>query len=88
MPNHKSAEKRMRQSESRRQRNIVQKSKIRNTVKAVRDALDAGDTETAAAALPAAVSRLNRAAAKGAIPQKRANRVVSRLNKAVNRGSN
>ncbi len=88
MPNHKSAEKRMRQSENRRLRNQVQKSKIRNTVKAVRDALESGDTAAAGEALPAAISRLYRAAAKGAIPQARANRVVSRLNKAVNRGSN
>lgn len=87
MPNHKSAEKRERQNEGRRLRNQIQKSKIRNTVKAVKDAIEAGDGETAAAALPAAVSRLYRAAAKGAIPQTRANRLVSRLNKAVNRGS-
>jgi small subunit ribosomal protein S20 len=88
MPNHKSAEKRMRQGENRRLRNQIQKSKIRNSVKAVRDALDTGDAAAAGAALPAAVSRLYRAAAKGAIPQARANRLVSRLNKAVNRGSN
>jgi small subunit ribosomal protein S20 len=84
MPNHKSAEKRVRQSVTRRTRTMIQKSKSRNRVKAVRDAIEAGNHEEASALLPAAVSQLYRAASKGAIPKTRANRTVARLSKAVN----
>ncbi len=85
MPNHKSAEKRVRQTEKRRTRNLVQKSKNRNRVKAVRDAITEGNAEEANALLPAAVAQLYRSASKGAIPKKRASRAVSRLSRAVNR---
>ena len=85
MPNHKSAEKRVRQTERRRARNLIQRSKNRNRVKAVRDAIAEGNGKEATALLPAAVAQLYRSVSKGAIPMKRASRAVSRLTKAINR---
>ncbi len=85
MPNHKSAEKRIRQNEKRRVRNQHYKSTIRNRVKAVRDALEAGQAGQAAEALPAALRQIDKVASKGVIPKRRASRLISRLTKAVNK---
>ena len=85
MPNHKSAEKRVRQNVKRRARNLIQKRKNRNRTKDVYDAIEAGNAQEASDLLPAAVKQLHRSAGKGAIPKQRAARHVSRLTKAVNR---
>lgn len=85
MPNHKSAEKRARQTAKRTARNKQWKSKVKNRVRAVREAVEAGDYATATAALPVAISMLDRASSKGVIPSNRAHRSISRLTLAVNK---
>lgn len=84
MANHKSALKRIRQSERRRKRNQHIRSGMRNQVKRLRQAIEAGDADQATAQLTATERSIRRAASKGVIPRQRADRSVSRLAKAVN----
>ena len=85
LAHHKSALKRIRQNDRRRQRNQHVKSTARGRVRKVREAAAAGNPKDAQEALTTAVGKLNRAASKGVIPKKRASRLVSRLTKLVNR---
>ena len=78
MATHRSAEKRVRQSEKRRNRNRHVKGRVKTVVKAVRHALDEGQSDEATQRLRAAESELRRAASKGTIPKKRASRQVAR----------
>jgi small subunit ribosomal protein S20 len=83
--NHKSAQKRARQTLKRTERNRSTRSRVKSAVKSARTALAAGDEGETATALKAAEAILRRAASKGAIPKKRASRSVSRLAKNQNR---
>lgn len=85
MANHKSALKRHRQSLKRRDRNRAVKTRIKNVVKAVRQAVEANDKEQAQAALTVATSVLDKAATKKTIHWRQAARRISRLNLAVNK---
>ena len=85
MANHKSAQKRARQTLKRTERNRSTRSRVKSAVKSARTALAAGDAGETATALKAAEAVLRRAASKGAIPKKRASRSVSRLAKSQNR---
>lgn len=88
MANSKSAEKRMRQNETRRVRNRLVITATRTAVKKVRRALETGDLEAAKALLPAAIRGLQNAANKGVIHANNASRKIGRLVKAVqNAGS-
>jgi small subunit ribosomal protein S20 len=78
MANHKSAEKRHRQSLKRRQRNRVAKGAVRTAVKKARAAIEAKD-ETAAALVREAEKTIAKAAAKGIFHRRNASRQVSRL---------
>jgi small subunit ribosomal protein S20 len=76
MPHHKSAAKRVITNEKARQRNIASRSRMRSSLKAVRDA------KTGAAAKAAyiqAASVLDRTVAKGIIKKETANRHKARL---------
>ncbi len=84
MANHKSAEKRIRQSEKRRIHNKRIRTAMRTVVKAGRVALEGDDAEAAREKVRAAESSLRRAASKGIIPKRRADRAVSRMNKRLN----
>jgi len=83
--NHKSAAKRARQDEKRRERNRGERSRVRSVVKGVREAADAGDAETARQRLHEAERTLRKAASKGVIPKQRASRKVSRLARRLNK---
>lgn len=83
MANHKSAKKRAKQNEVKRQRNMIVKTKMKNAVKAVVNA----DAETAASALQNAQSVIAKSAKKGVIHKKTAARKTSRLAKMINRMS-
>jgi small subunit ribosomal protein S20 len=85
VPNHRSAEKRVRQSLKRRNRNRHVKGRVKSVVKDVRKALESGGSDEARQKLRAAESELRKAASKGTIPKKRASRHVSRLSRAVAR---
>lgn len=84
MANHKSAEKRHRQSIARRSRNIHIRSTMRTYVKQVRTAVADGNREAAQAALERAIPYIDKAAGKGVIHKATASRKISRLTKLVN----
>ncbi len=84
MANHKSALKRIRQTEKRRIRNRHIRSGMRSVIKAFRNAVDSGDTDDAREKFTAAERSLRRAAGKGVIPRAHADRRVSRLAKSLN----
>ena len=84
MANHKSAEKRNRQSKMRNARNIHIRSTMRTYVKKVRLAVAEGDHTSAQALLEKAVPCIDKAAAKGVIHKATASRKISRLMKLVN----
>ncbi|MDW8479886.1 MAG: 30S ribosomal protein S20 [Xanthomonadales bacterium] len=79
MANIKSAKKRARQSEKRRQRNASARSMLRTSIKKVLKALEAGDLEGARAAFAKAEPLLDRYAARGLIHRNKAARHKSRL---------
>jgi small subunit ribosomal protein S20 len=85
LANHKSALKRHRQSLKRRARNRISKTRIKNTVKAVRMAIEENDVTKAQEALNAATSLLDKAARKNVIHARQAQRRVARLQVAVNK---
>ncbi len=84
MANHKSAIKRHKQSLKRRAQNRAMKTRIKNVVKTVREAVASGDKDAASTALLQATSVLDKAAGKKVIHWRNAGRKVSRLNAAVN----
>lgn len=85
MANHKSALKRHRQSLKRRARNRISKTQIKNSVKAVRLAVEENDAPKAQEALKAAASLLDKAARKKIIHDRQAQRRIARLQTAVNK---
>lgn len=87
MANTRSAEKRNRQSEKRRARNVAVRTTVKGAVKKVREAVARGDGEGAKKALLEASSTLARAASKGVLPKNTASRKIGRLAKAVRKGS-
>lgn len=82
MPHHKSAAKRVRTNEKRRQRNLEVKSRVRTALKQVRTA---ASPEEAAKALRGAVSVLDRATKKGVLKSGTSQRHKSRLSKYVHK---
>jgi small subunit ribosomal protein S20 len=85
LAHHKSALKRIKQNEKRRLRNKHAKTTVRSAVKKVRADIATGNSATAQEKLVKAQELLARTAGKGIIPKKRASRLTSRLQKAVNR---
>ena len=83
MANHKSALKRIRQSERRRKRNQHIRSGMRNHVKNFREAVEAGDAAAATERFASAERSIRRAVTRGVIPRRRADRSVGRLAKAL-----
>ena len=79
MANHESAKKRMRQSIRRRDRNRAARSECRTSVKAVREAIEAGDLESAEKLLRTVDQTLQSAATKGVYHQKTVSRHIGRL---------
>lgn len=79
MANHPSAEKRHRQSVKRAERNRVQRSRIRTSVKQAREAIGGGDSAVAVAAAARAARDLDKAASKGIIHRNNAARRKARL---------
>ena len=84
MANHKSAEKRARQTEKRTERNRARRSRLRTFVKKAELAIESGDANAAAEALKAAQPELARGVSKGVIHRNTASRKLSRLTLKVN----
>jgi len=78
-----SAEKRNRQAQKRRARNVQVRTAVKNAVKKVREALARGDVAAAKAAMPAAEKALSSGRSKGVVHKNAASRRISRLAKAV-----
>ena len=84
MANHKSAEKRQRQSIKKRARNRVAKSTVRTAVKGVRAALEQNsDAQEVKGLMQSAERLLAKAAIKGILSKSTASRNISRLAKSV-----
>jgi small subunit ribosomal protein S20 len=84
LAHHKSAQKRIRQSERRRKRNQHIRTGMRTHVKHFRQAIEAGDATVASERLKLAEKAIRQAATKGVIPKRRADRAVSRMSKSLN----
>lgn len=78
-----SARKRIRQNIKRRGHNAGARSAFRSQVKAVVNAIEAGDKTAAEAAYKSAVPAIDKAASKGLIHANKAARHKSRLNTAI-----
>lgn len=83
MANIKSAAKRARQSERRRQKNVAQRSRMRTALKKTDKAITSGDAAAAVTAQRGTASALDKAVTKGLIHRNKAARHKSRQNKAV-----
>ncbi len=84
MANHKSAEKRARQTKVRTERNRFYKTRIKNVTKNVLVAVEASDKETATTAMQAANKYIHHCVSKGILKKGTAARKVSRLQTKVN----
>jgi len=84
LANSKSALKRIRTSEQRRQRNRPFRSSARTLVKKAELAINSGDQDAAATAVLTATRTLDRVASKGVIHRNNAARRKSRLMKKFN----
>ncbi len=84
MPNHKSAEKRVRQSEKRNTVNRSNRSKLRTQIKKIRAAIAGSDQSQSQELLNPTISVIDKAVNKGIIHKNTAARYKSRLTKHVN----
>lgn len=83
MPNKKSAAKRVRQNERRREHNRAKRSEMRTMIKHVRTAVESGELEGAEKKLSAAQARIDKAAKTNLIKKGNASRKISRLAQAI-----
>lgn len=84
MANHKSALKRAKQSEIRKLRNKSYKTRVKNIVKEVQEAVAEKSAEEAKAGFIRAVSTIQKTASKGVIHKNNAARKISRLARKLN----
>jgi len=76
--NHKSAEKRNRQTPKRTLRNRVALGSMRTALKKAREAV-ASKSKDAPALVKQAVSTIDKAVSKGSLPRRTASRLISRI---------
>ncbi|WP_292663552.1 30S ribosomal protein S20 [Nitratifractor sp.] len=84
MAHHKSAKKRIKQTVKKTERNRYYRTRMKNIVRAVREAAEAGDKEKAMEAFKVANKQLHHYVSKGFLKKQTASRKVSRLHKLVN----
>jgi small subunit ribosomal protein S20 len=87
MPNHKSAEKRVRQNEKRRAINRAHRTKVRTYIKKLRAALDGGKGEDIQKALPETISVIDKSVQKGVLHKNAAARYKARLTARANQAA-
>jgi small subunit ribosomal protein S20 len=87
MPNHKSAEKRMRQSEKRRANNRSHRTKVRTYIKKLRVALSSGNKQEIDQVLPETISVIDKSVQKGVLHANAAARYKSRLTVRANQAA-
>jgi small subunit ribosomal protein S20 len=83
MANHVSSLKRARQTETRTAVNRANKSKMRSSLRAMREALAAGDAKAAGEQYRKTASVLDKSVQKGVLHDNTASRYKSRLNARV-----
>jgi small subunit ribosomal protein S20 len=84
MAHHKSAKKRIKQTVKKTGRNRYYRTRMKNIIRAVREAAEAGDKEKALEAFKIANKQLHHYVSKGFLKKQTASRKVSRLHKLVN----
>jgi len=84
MPNHKSAEKRMRQNERRRAVNRSNRTRMRSQIKKLRAALEGGEAGALPETLAQTVSVIDKSVQKGVLHRNAAARYKARLTARVN----
>jgi small subunit ribosomal protein S20 len=84
MPHHKSAEKRLRETEKRTAINRARLSRVRTFVKKVESAISSGDKDAAQSAFRVAQPELHRATTKGVLHKNTVARKLSRLAARIN----
>jgi small subunit ribosomal protein S20 len=83
MAQHKSAEKRARQTERRTATNRARMSRIRTFIKNVEQAIASGDKPAAEAALRAAQPEMHRGVSRGVVHSNTMSRKLSRLSARI-----
>lgn len=83
MANHVSALKRVRQTERRTAVNRANKSRVRSSLRALREAIQKGDLKAANEQYRATASALDKSVQKGVLHANTASRYKSRLNTRV-----
>ena len=83
MANHKSAEKRIRQTKVRTERNRYYKTRIKNITRSLKEALETKDLSKAQEIMKQINQSLHSYASKGILTKNTAARKVSRLNASV-----
>jgi small subunit ribosomal protein S20 len=83
MPQHKSAKTRVRRNARREDINTARKSSIRTAVRAMKEAVAAGDSKAAEAQLRKTTSEVQKGVTKGVLKKNTAARTVSRLAKSL-----
>ncbi len=85
MANHKSAKKRARQTVERAARNRGVKTRVKNSVRAFREAIASGDKSKAEVELKNATRTMRKAASAGVMHKVTTSRRVSRMMQAFNK---
>jgi small subunit ribosomal protein S20 len=83
MANHVSSLKRARQTETKTAVNRANKTKLRSSLRGLREAIAAGDKKTIAATYSETVSVLDKSVQKGVLHKNTASRYKARLNARV-----
>jgi small subunit ribosomal protein S20 len=84
LANHKSAIKRAKQSDMRRLRNRIRKTRMKNVVKGLEEAISSKSGDLTLEKLKEAISVIDKTASKGVIHKNRASRLISQWTRRVN----
>jgi len=85
LAHHKSAIKRIKQSEKKKQRNMHVKSTVRSYIKLFREDLEKGEVDSARTSLATASRQISKAVSKGVYHQRNGARKISRMTRAFNK---
>lgn len=83
MANHKSAKKRIRQTERRTVVNRDRRGRLRSYVRKVEEAITGGDKGSAESAMKVAMPEMHRSVSEGILHKNTASRKISRLTKRI-----
>jgi small subunit ribosomal protein S20 len=85
MANHDSAEKKHRQDDKKRMVNRINRSKMKNKIKALKKKVDVGQRDEAVKMLPQTISIIDMTVRKGTIHKNTGSRYKSRLLGLINK---